>query len=347
MSVSNCIIDFLLANAQYHDAVFQEDTLNGLEPEARQYLIDAGMLVRTGKLASHVYEDGEPVKIQVMYGSDPQRHFFIDGGDFIDVPLARLELISIDYGQLARISQRDFMAKNKVKELIAGRLWFCGNTGRQQREVFLARNAGTDANVTAFLKGQPKRSVVLQIGVSDEEIDTYFTESHVCQIRDILSWGEGGLTLDKSVIKARIDDVLDKEEATQRSRGKKYLENMEKMKVIFLEAFLFYLTNARRTRYGESYIPMPPSNKRVKRDKHRFENFHDQHSLSVTSGIAESTITAIKHEWQQYSKENHNATFLALMDFLMSKRTKDSQSVFEFYRIWKNDLQAVGFQDIN
>ena len=345
MNVGEQVINFLLCNARYEDARFQEDTLSDLAPEARGYLLKSRMLVKTGKMASCIFEYGEPVKVQTVYGSCPPCYFFIDGNETIDVPASRLELYAGDYGPLAGMVKRDFATKNPVQVLIPGLLWMCGNAGRQQREVFLARNAGKDANVTACLKQQPDRSVVLQIGIPDKSLSERFNEAQVCQVSDILSWENDGLALDRSVIAARIDDMLEKQGDVKQRRGKKYLEYMEVLRYILLGTFRFYLENARRVRRGSSFIPMPSHARRVRRGEYRIEDFNDQRSLALSSCIPESTLSHIIKEWREYSQEEHNMTFLALLDFLTGKQKSDTGEVFDFFDRWKQKLYEVGFKD--
>jgi len=344
MSVGNCIIDFLLANAQYHDAVFQEDTLNGLEPEARQYLIDAGMLVRTGELASHVYEDGEPVKIQVMYGSAPQRHFFIDGGDFIDVPVSRLKIYAIDYGPLAQLVWRDFKAKKEVKKVIPGKLWKCGNYGRQQRELFLSRNAGSDANIAAYLNDQPNRSVVLQLGILDDSLVKRFSEAQVGTLADMLIWKDDGLAIDMDIAEARISALQNEQDVKISNTGKKYLMHMDTIKTTLLGTFRLHLENARRARRGEPMVPYERARKRVKHTTYRYEHFVDQKTLSEATGVPESTVSEIRKEWTLNQNIEQNNTLLTLMDFLFSQKY-DSESIFKFYDGWCRELQDAGLKD--
>ena len=345
MSIGESVIDFLLKNAPNEGARFQEDTLKDLEPAARQYLLDSGLLVKTGELASYVYEYGEPVEVHVVHGSSPPSFFIFDGDDIVPVPVSRLELYAINYGVLAIIAQRDFATKNGVTNPIPQKLWMCGNYGSQQREVFLALNAGIDANIPAYLKKQFSRAVVIQIGVPCESLIEHFQEAHVCPIRDIIEWKNDELCLESAVITKRIKAATGEEDETKHRGGKRYLDYMGQIKGVFRDSFLYYLTAARRGRRGEKYIPMPPSPGRVRRTTRRFEDFNDQHSLSACTKIPESTITAIKKEWNEYPDEGHNRLYIALMELLMSERKKDSEEVFRFYDTWKTELLAEGFRD--
>jgi hypothetical protein len=345
MSIGDSIIDFLLKNAQYDEARFQEDTLKHLELEARQYLLDSRLLIKTGELASHVYEYGEPVKVQIVRGSNPPRYFIFDGDDIIPVPVSRLELYAIDYGVLASIVQRDFHTRNGVANPIPGKLWMCGNHGSQQREIYLARNAGNDANIFSYLNGQYSRGIVIQIGIPCESLASHFQEAQVCQIKDIIVWKDGRLALESTVITARMKAAGGQDDGVKRRMGEKYLGYMAQVKGVFRDAFLVYLIAARRSRRGDQNISIPPSPPRARRTKRRMENFDDQHSLSVCTNIPESTITAIKQEWNEYPDEGNNRLYIALMDFLMSKRKNDSEEVFRFYTAWKKELLEEGFND--
>ena len=344
MIIGDSIIVFLLQNAQYDEARFQEDTLKHLGASALQYLFDSGLLVKTGELASHVYEYGEPVKVQVVR-SNPPRYFIFDGDELIPVPVSRLELYTIDYGVLARIVQRDFATKNGITNPIPGKLWMCGNHGSQQREVYLARNAGNDANISAYLNGQYTRGIVLQIGIPCDSLTEHFHESQVCHINEIIAWKDEKLTLDSKVIKDRIKAAKGQDEEVKHRMGKKYQEYKGLIKVILRDTFLFYLANARRCMRGEPPVSMPPSPPRTRRKERRFENFDSQKTLSICTNIPETTISDIKSEWANYPDVDNNRLYTALMDLLTSKRKNDPEEIFQFYATWKEKLIEEGFKD--
>lgn len=344
MNIGEEVICFMLDYAQFENARFQEDTLNSLSPEARQYLFDAKFLVKTGELATHIYEYGMALPVQTVYGSDPPCRFVFEGDEIVKPPISRLELYAGDYGPLAGMIKRDFATKNPVQVLIPGLLWMCGNAGRQQREVFLARNAGKDANVTACLKQQPDRSVVLQIGVPDKSLSERFNEAQVCQVSDILSWENDGLVLDKSVIAARIDDMLAKKDDPLPRSGKEFQRAKKTVENILFGSFKVLLINARKAENGQGITTVPVKTIRRKGKKMQYQMFHDQASLAELAKISPKMMTQIKQEWETCTIDESHVAFLLLLDFF-KKQKFDTDSVFDFYDRHRTELRQAGFDD--
>lgn len=345
MNIGDAVIDFLLKNAPYEEARFQEDTLKHLQPEVRQYLLDSGLLVKTGELASYVYEYGEPVKVQVVHGSCPPKFFIFDGDDIVYVPVSRVELYAIDYGVLASIVQRDFATKNAASVLLPGRVWFCGNTGSQQREVFLVRNGGVDANVMVSLERQPQRSIVLQIGLVDEKIVQLFTEAQVCQIRDILAWCDNGLWFDKNVINARITALQKDEDDAVHVGGKEYQNGKKNVQGLLVHYFELLLVDARQRANDERGQNFPIIRVRKKKKIVEYRLARDQATLAQAAHISTAMMTRIKQEWERRQLvDTTYPTYLALMEFIF-KQKFDIDSVFDFHDQWKQELRAVGLDE--
>lgn len=284
---------------------------------------------------------------ELITGDGKPHYIYMDEDESFELSREEAMHYRIDYKPFAKLIRSSLNAHNDFAEMISGKLWLCGQAGRQLRELYLTRNAGLDANIrkALFEKSVPKRAIVFQLGIPDNELSEKFTEQKVWNLTELLSRNESALTFNRGPVDARIDDMVDSREPVKLNRGKKYQEHMAHLKRVLLDAFVFCLSNARRVRRGEKPVPVPAHPKRSRRIERRYEDFSDQHSLAQTTGIPESTITAIKKEWQAYKDEQHNGTFLALMDFLMSNRKRDSDEVFEFYDGWKKELRDAGFND--
>lgn len=70
----------------------------------------------------------------------------------------------IDYSPLVGIARRSLGCRGAAEEVISGFLWRLGTATQQSRDVWLARNAGSNAEIAERLKGIRKSSVLLQFG---------------------------------------------------------------------------------------------------------------------------------------------------------------------------------------
>jgi hypothetical protein len=340
------IIEFLLSTACNEEACFRIDDLKILAPNELNYLLDKKILRPTGKLSDHVLEDNENKMVCTIPGTQSQGYFFFDeAGEPVNISKDRITLYAIDYGKIAQMISENITSQKYVKELLPKKLWICGQYGSQLREVYFTLNAGSDANIRAFLSTQYKRGVIIQIGKPDQLLAEEFHESHVCLIQDVLSWSEGELKLTGIVVNARIEDLPDGNKRKKVRTGKKYKKYMEIMINALIDAFKFYLKNARRVIDGGSSISIPPTHKRTRRLKRRIEDFDDQHSLAESTGIPESTVSNIIHEWREYSSEECNRTCLALMEFLTSDKKYFADEVIKFYNEWRSRLHDIGFRE--
>jgi hypothetical protein len=340
------IIEFLLSTACNEEACFRIDDLKILAPNELNYLLDKKILRPTGKLSDHVLEDNENKMVCTIPGTQSQGYFFFDeAGEPVNISKDRITLYAIDYGKIAQMISENLSSRKYVKELIPNRLWVCGQYGSQLRDIFLALNAGSDANIRSFLTTQYKRAIVIQIGTPDQLLAEILDESHICLIQDILSWSEGELKMTGDAITARIKNLPDDNKSIKVRNGAKYNDHMDRMKDTLKGTFKFYLKNAKRVRAGESSISIPPAHKRIRRTKRRFEDFHDQSSLAEATGIPKSTVCIILQEWREYSSEECNGTYLALWDFLTSDKKYIADEVIDFFHEWKLRLHKIKFRE--
>jgi len=339
------IADFILRNASLENPRFQRSDLEEeLGDDELKFLVEQGYLVDTGEIGHSIRVHGVLVPVEEITATKPHVHFLWDCGEMVRVERARLAILRLEYKPLAILIRHEFNGKNDFHEHIPGLLWQCGNAGRQQRLLFLARNAGMDANVTSRLKGQPKGSVIFQIGVPDDNLANLFTEQQVCLLQDILRWLDNGLTIDKDVLDARIQEMLDQREAPHRRTGKEFLNAKKKVEGILRDMYELVLDNARRAANDQGLLKIPIKRVRRRGKLQQFHAFHDQATLAAFAKISPKMMTLIKQEWEKFTLDDNHATYLLLFDFF-AKQNFDMETVFAFHDRNKAALSDIGFAD--
>ncbi|MBQ7651753.1 MAG: hypothetical protein IJS15_12390 [Victivallales bacterium] len=340
------IVDFLLRSASLENPRFQHSDLEEeLDAKELAFLKDRGYLEDTGEIGHSIRMHGVLVPVEEITATKPHLHFLWDGGSMVEVDRARLAIQRLSFRPLAMLIRHGFDGKNNFHEHIPGLLWLCGNFGRQQREVFLARNAGTDANVTACLKGQPSRSVIFQIGVPDDNLAGLFSEQQVCLLQDILRWAKDDLIIDRAVTDARINEMLDSRPLPSRRTGKEFLNAKRKVEGLLRDMYELLLENARRAANDQPTMAIPV--RRVRQRKRKmleYRAFHDQASLAAMAKISPKMMTLVKQEWETFSRDDNHATYLLLFDFF-KKQNFDADNVFGFHDRNKAALHDIGLAD--
>ena len=107
--------------------------------------------------AVHYHEEGDGSLLMFFFEEDGNGpvHYIRKGG------CAGWE---IDYGPLASIARRALGCRGTMEEVVPGFLWRLGAATQQSRDVWLARNAGSNTAVGERLKGIRKSAILLQFG---------------------------------------------------------------------------------------------------------------------------------------------------------------------------------------
>ncbi len=340
--------NFLLEHAFNLDEVFP-GVFFSENPELEfKTLLDDGYLApvsHSGEFYANIGGARRLVHETIVHGKP--RYYYIDEDETFELSPEEARHYRLNFTPFAKLIRRELKAQKGFTEMIAGKLWLCGQAGRQLRELYLTRNAGQDANIrkALFDKSVPQRAIVFQLGIPDNELSEKFTEQKVWNLTELLSRNESVLTFNRGPIDARIDDMCENKNIPMHRTGKEFLKAKKRVESLLVSTYQLYLDNARRAENEQETVKVPVKRIRRRNKLMQYQVFHDQATLASLAKITPKMMSQIKHEWEDFKTiDETHATYLLIFDFF-AKQHLDSESVFKFHDTYKRELRDVGLDD--
>lgn len=284
-----------------------------------------------------IREDGKSHLVHQTIFEGRMCCWYVDEDDTVDVDIDLVKFYMLNCAPLATLIHDTFKARKNVSTIIQNSLWLCGNHGRQQRELFLTLNAGTNANVRQWLEeNAPPRAVIFQIGNYDRNLISKFKEQKVWYLPELFYWDDNKLLIDQDSVFARIEELLDSQDKSTHKSPPKSTREKRHIEEEFLALFRLLLINARRTRNKKEKPLSLGAFDRIPRN---------QEDAASIFKISTAMMSRIKTIWET-EKVIHPGyeAYISLMDFFF-KQEFDSDSVFSFYDKNKTFLRDAGFVD--
>ena len=283
-----------------------------------------------------VQVDGESHRVFESESNGRVRYWYVDEDETVDVEEGWVKFYTLNYTPLAQKIYYEFNARNHVATIIPNSLWLCGNQGRQQRELYLTLNAGTNANIRQWLEEYaPKRAIIFQIGNYDHKLVSKFGEQKVWNLSHLFFINEDKLFIDQDSVFARVEEMLENQGKPLPKSRPMYAKDKDLVEERFLAYFRILLENARRIRNKIPPLQLEGRN-RIPRS---------QEDAASLLKISPTMMSRIKMIWEkEIAIHPHYEAYLSLMDFFF-KHKFDSNTVFSFYDDNKSFLREAGFVD--
>lgn len=324
-------LDILWKFAYSPAPVLSQEQVNEFPSPLKDILLSDGYLFKAEDVAEAIRIGGELVEVYRVLFSDEKIEFCYNDeyGRPEKVDPELLTLYNVDFMPLARMLHEGLSCRGNIEEVIAGKLWKVGAAGQQSREVYLARNWGSDAEVQKKIEKVKKSSLIFRIGTRPDEYEP-FGEKQIHDLDCLISYADGVIVFDaQSVFDGLKGMAAERSAKTRKKSVPKQDEHRIRAENMLKSWFIYKYENAKRTFHGEGALK-PTLNL----------EFKNQKEFATAAGVTEAALSRMKKTW--------HADILGLgyiYKELLSALSKTNADFFiDFYNQNKPRLKQIGVE---
>lgn len=298
--------------------------------ESQKILFEKGFLVQAGNSANYIKVGGKIHEVcETLYSDGKARFFYNEDGRPQKVDPNDLRLYRVCFTPLLEILRDGLPCRGNIEELVPGLLWKIGATGQQSREVYLARNWGSEAAVRSMLANIKKSSLVFRLGCNPEKCE--FEDSQVYDVADLIDVESGSLIFNAKPIHDNLKDMVASRPAKTRGKSVRKLDEQRIKAENLLQAwFRCQYENAKRSRRGGD--PLKPSINL---------KFTNQKEFAAALKIPDVSVTRMKQDVWNKDLLGSGYVYMKILEAL-SKTEADF--FIDFYNQHKKQLKEIGIE---
>jgi hypothetical protein len=328
-------VELLWRCAYSKTPVFAQTRLNQWPEDFVTALMDGGYLIRHSENANYINVGDETYEVyETLYVNGKNRFFYNDEyGKHHEVKPKDLALYLVRFTPLANLLHDSLPCRGNIEELVSNLLWKVGAAGQQSREVYLARNWGSEPAVQCIINNIKPGSLIFRLGCNP--VSCHFEAEQVYDIADLMEWSENGLFLNAQAVHDNLKDMVAQRPVKSRKKSSiKQEEHRDKVESMLKAWFTVRYNNAKRIRNGDAPLQTFADKVNI--------NFTTQAELAVSTKVPPSSISRMVKYWKK-DLLGLGCVYLDLLEAI-KKRNADSDFYIDLYNRHSGKLKKMGVE---
>lgn len=281
-------------------------------------LMEGGYLIRHSKNANYIKVGDEAYEIyETLYVNGKNRFFYNDEyGKHHEVKPKDLALYLVRFTPLANLLHDSLPCRGNIEELVPNLLWKVGAAGQQSREVYLARNWGSEPAVQCIINNIKPGSLLFRLGCNP--ISYSFEAEQVYDIADLMEWTGKSLFLNARAVHKNLKDMVTKH---PKRRGKNTYSRQENYQEQ-IESYLWSWFDKKLQIAKDISKGIDVSENDLNRVRHSFST---QQELAESIGVRPDVLVRAKTAWKT-TPGSFGDLFLAIVNEFIKKSSNSTDS---------------------